>query len=80
MDVEGSVDHCQLSPELTERTIAFRVWSAKSWTIFSKETGFISQAFENWRGEYPPPFSPEGQGQQAIMVLTNSRKFPDKSR
>lgn len=62
------------SPELIQRTIAFRVWDSESRTDFSEDTGFTSQAFTIWRGEYPPPFSPEGQGQQALMVLTNLRK------
>ncbi|USP82623.1 hypothetical protein yc1106_09897 [Curvularia clavata] len=77
---EEEVDECwidaedlssPISPELTKRTIAFRVWDSESRTDFSEETGFTSQAFTIWRGEYPPPFSPEGQGQQALKVLTN---------
>jgi len=52
-------------------TIGFRVWDANSRTIFDDETGFVSQAFSIWRGEFPPPFSPDGQGQQALMLLTN---------
>lgn len=51
--------------------IAFRVWDANSRTMFDDETGFVSQAFSIWRGEFPPPFSPDGQGQQALMLLTN---------
>ncbi|KAH6878194.1 hypothetical protein BKA58DRAFT_452211 [Alternaria rosae] len=51
--------------------IAFRVWDANSRTIFDDETGFVSQAFSIWRGGFPPPFSPDGQGQQALMLLTN---------
>ncbi|KAI4653482.1 hypothetical protein J4E93_001248 [Alternaria ventricosa] len=52
-------------------TIGFRVWDANSRTMFDDETGFVSQAFSIWRGEFPPPFSPDGQGQQALMLLTN---------
>ncbi|KAI4692186.1 uncharacterized protein J4E84_003154 [Alternaria hordeiaustralica] len=51
--------------------IGFRVWDANSRTMFDDETGFVSQAFSIWRGEFPPPFSPDGQGQQALMLLTN---------
>jgi hypothetical protein len=51
--------------------IAFRVWDANSRTTFDNERGFVSQAFTIWRGDFPPPFSPEGQGQQALMLLTN---------
>ena len=33
---------------------------------------FVSEAFARfWNGEYPPPFSPEGQGLQALKILTN---------
>jgi hypothetical protein len=39
--------------------------------MFDEETGFVSQAFSIWKGEYPPPFSPDGQGRQALMILTN---------
>ncbi|KAI4690776.1 uncharacterized protein J4E88_002249 [Alternaria novae-zelandiae] len=52
-------------------TIGFRVWDANSRTMFDDETGFVSQAFSIWRGEFPPPFSPDGQGQHALMLLTN---------
>ncbi|KAI4629810.1 uncharacterized protein J4E87_002997 [Alternaria ethzedia] len=52
-------------------TIGFRVWDANSRTMFDDETGFVSQVFSIWRGEFLPPFSPDGQGQQAIMLLTN---------
>ena len=52
-------------------SIAFRVWDANSRTTFDEEMGFVSQAFTIWRGDFPPPFSPEGQGQQALMLLTN---------
>jgi hypothetical protein len=51
--------------------IAFRVWDANSRTTFDDERGFVSQAFTIWRGDFPPPFSPDGQGQQALMLLTN---------
>ncbi|CAN9334892.1 unnamed protein product [Alternaria alternata] len=55
----------------TTNSIGFRVWDANSRTMFDEETGFVSQAFSIWKGEYPPPFSPDGQGRQALMILTN---------
>ncbi|KAI4651304.1 uncharacterized protein J4E78_007995 [Alternaria triticimaculans] len=51
--------------------VAFRVWDANSRTTFDDETGFVSEFFSTWRGDFLPPFSPDGQGQQAIMMLTN---------
>ncbi len=61
------------SPRVSPGTqpIAFRVWDANSRTKFDDETGFVSQAFSIWRGEFPPPFSLDGQGRQALMLLTN---------
>jgi hypothetical protein len=63
----------ETSPRVSPGTqpIAFRVWDANSRTKFDDETGFVSQAFSIWRGEFPPPFSPDGQGRQALMLLTN---------
>ena len=60
-----------LRTALGRNTVGFRVWDANSRTMFDDETGFVSQAFSIWRGEFPPPFSPDGQGQQALMLLTN---------
>ena len=51
--------------------IGFRVWDENSRTKFSEDTGFVSKAFTIWRGEFPPPFSLDGQGKQALMLLTN---------
>ncbi|KAB2108063.1 hypothetical protein AG0111_0g4548 [Alternaria gaisen] len=67
------VTFTQLSPSSlpTTNPIGFRVWDANSRTMFGEETGFVSQAFSIWKGEYPPPFSPDGQGRQALMILTN---------
>jgi hypothetical protein len=56
---------------LTAPRLGFRVWDANSRTKFSEDSGFVSEAFSIWRNEYPPPFSPDGQGRQALMVLTN---------
>ncbi|CAN9267664.1 unnamed protein product [Alternaria sp. RS040] len=63
----------QLSPRSlpTTNSIGFRVWDANSRTTFDEENGFVSQAFSIWRGEYPQPFSPDGQGRQAIMIHSN---------
>jgi hypothetical protein len=51
--------------------IGLRVWDDDSRTKFSEETGFVSEAFTIWRGRFPSPFSPDGQGKQALMLLTN---------
>jgi hypothetical protein len=51
--------------------IGFRVWDDDSRTKFSEDTGFVSEAFTIWRGHFPSPFSPDGQGKQALMLLTN---------
>ncbi|KAF7672187.1 hypothetical protein GT037_009697 [Alternaria burnsii] len=69
----SAVTFTQLSPSSlpTTNSIGFRVWDANSRTMFDEETGFVSQAFSIWRGELPPPFSPDGQGRQAIMFLSN---------
>jgi len=57
--------------------VAFRVWDANSRTRFDDETGFVSEFFSTWRGDFLPPFTPDGQGQQAIMMLTNSHLNKD---
>jgi hypothetical protein len=59
------------SLSLTAPRLGFRVWDANSRTKFSEDAGFVSEAFSIWRNEYPPPFSPDGQGRQALIVLTN---------
>jgi hypothetical protein len=51
--------------------LGFRVWDANSRTKFTEELGSVSEAFSIWRNEFPPPFSPDGQGRQALMLLTN---------
>ncbi|KAH7073382.1 hypothetical protein FB567DRAFT_633216 [Paraphoma chrysanthemicola] len=58
---------------ITEPTLGFRVWSTtSSRTRFTEQDGFISEAFASvWKGELPPPFSREGEGAQAIKLLTN---------
>ncbi|KAF5850663.1 hypothetical protein GGP41_010296 [Bipolaris sorokiniana] len=65
------VEQVRSSMEPIKRKIAFRVWDENSRTIFSKEDGFVSQAFTIWRGEYPPPFTPDGEGRDALKLLTN---------
>ncbi|KAL6151255.1 hypothetical protein ACJBU6_10243 [Exserohilum turcicum] len=77
-DVEDSPSSSPLAPITpgtrtppAVRNIAFRVWDANSRTAFTEESGFVSQAFTIWRNEYPPPFSPDGQGRQALMIFTN---------
>lgn len=60
--------------EPIKRNIAFRVWDKNSRTTFSEEDGFVSQAFSIWRGEHPPPFTPDGEGRAALKLLTNLRK------
>ncbi|XP_014561189.1 hypothetical protein COCVIDRAFT_87601 [Bipolaris victoriae FI3] len=57
--------------EPIKRNIAFRVWDKNSRTPFSEEDGFVSQAFSIWRGEHPPPFTPDGEGRAALKLLTN---------
>jgi hypothetical protein len=64
--------------EPIKRNIAFRVWDENSRTKFSEKAGFVSQAFSIWRGEYPPPFSSDGQGREALMLLTNLRRCLEK--
>ncbi|KAH7078851.1 hypothetical protein BKA63DRAFT_601110 [Paraphoma chrysanthemicola] len=61
------------SLEYSEPTLGFRVWSnTSSRTKFTEQDGFVSEAFASvWKGELPPPFSLEGQGAQAIKLLTN---------
>ncbi|EUC47864.1 hypothetical protein COCMIDRAFT_34602 [Bipolaris oryzae ATCC 44560] len=65
------VEKLRSSIEPIRRKIALRVWDKNSRTIFSKEDGFVSQAFSIWRGEYPPPFTPDGEGRAALKLLTN---------
>jgi hypothetical protein len=41
-------------------------------TIFSERDGFVASGHELWRGRpFLQPFSPEGQGQQALDFLLN---------
>ncbi|EMD90035.1 hypothetical protein COCC4DRAFT_93780, partial [Bipolaris maydis ATCC 48331] len=65
------VEELRSSIEPIKRKIAFRVWDKNSRTVFSKEDGFVSQAFTIWRGEYPLPFTPDGEGRAALKLLTN---------
>ncbi|KAF1832717.1 hypothetical protein BDW02DRAFT_410809 [Decorospora gaudefroyi] len=58
-------------PLPTVDRIGFRVWDKNSRTKYSEDTGFVSQAFSIWRNDFPPPFSPDGQGRQALILLTN---------
>jgi hypothetical protein len=52
--------------------LGFRVWDAKSKTLFTSEEGFVSEAFSIWKGPYPPPFSSESaDGKLAINLLCN---------
>ncbi|RMZ72099.1 hypothetical protein GMOD_00007093 [Pyrenophora seminiperda CCB06] len=54
------------------RKIGFRVWDDKSRTTFSETSGFVSEAFARfWTGDHPPPFSPRGQGLQALKIFSN---------
>lgn len=74
------VEQVRSSMEPIKRKIAFRVWDENSRTIFSKEDGFVSQAFTIWRGEYPPPFTPDGEGRDALKLLTNLRKYQEEMK
>jgi hypothetical protein len=56
----------------TSHSIAFRVWDSESRTKFTEEDGFESEMCSDWRGQFLPPFTPEGEGMQAIKLLTNS--------
>jgi hypothetical protein len=58
-------------PPNTEATLGFRVWDVCSRTIYTEEGGFTSEAFVIWRGPFPPPFTPVGEGEQAIKLLTS---------
>lgn len=56
----------------TTHHIAFRVWDEDSRTKFTEAKGFLSEAHTMWRGEYLEPFTFEGQGRQALMLLASN--------
>lgn len=51
--------------------LAFRVWDEESRAQFHPESGFTSEAHSLWNGPLLPPFSSEGEGQRATMLMLN---------
>jgi hypothetical protein len=54
-----------------EPTLAFRVWDSDSRAKFSTQNGFVSEAFQMWKGPFPEPFQPDRAGKQALTILMN---------
>jgi hypothetical protein len=61
----------RMSTETRQPTLAFRVWDSNSRAKHSLQNGFVSEAFQMWKGPFPEPFQPDGAGKQALTILMN---------
>jgi hypothetical protein len=71
VDVEEQLNPRKMSTGSCQPTLAFRVWDSNSRANHSLQNGFVSEAFQMWKGSFPDPFQPDGAGKQALTILMN---------